>query len=895
MVTSVARFWPEGVLTHFPRRNVTVAMKRSFTLESASDRAQKFRKVGKLRIPLDQIGFLPENRGGVGIIPHHVHEVAHDISCNGTKLCRYEQVEVVEIPEHRRKDVIEFNKQKCEGCKLLPKYSPNIKYGTLGKTHFVHAEKLFQEGGHCFYGDGGKVRIRLREGDLEGRDIMVNGPICVIYDEKLLDDYEALSSIMKDDNLNASIQMQEDEMSAFGRTDAICDVLTKGAAHLDCSTVLDRLRASGLGVFSEQDWMNLIILRSKLPPNVAKLFMTCQFQAASGRVRVKCADFGLVGKLDSRFSWVKVAILLYQYVSTVGGLPLPGPSGASSLTFCGREEHFAKKLNTACMKQLEQDVTSLSQIEYFIRELLKHYKPPNDPNNHCDGDKLLSARSKLLSECGRLLLKVGLVLSDYSTKQLALSQSLKPEDTSAKRDEAMKGKFAKIEQNFRAGLLEAFAYTGETIPPAKHELTQPEHQEKAPGPRQTNRESHNLLMPADESQCVLTKADVLSRLDIDGPGGMVLISVFRARELLRPIKKELVPAKVESDGEAACAAAGVAGGSVVPSGAPIKKEPVPDKPASGGGAACADAGVAEVAVVPSSCASKQPSIDILHAIDTLHVHAKVLSFYLPQVQIVLQVDGADPGGVWVHADELSPVPSTTPLKQKVRPVEPALTSPDDVVETLPQYDTESTLLPFCSSFAGWALHWAMTAAQDVARDVSVLLLSEKGKLPYMFKVVANEEFKKGELVLPPSAGGLCRPDANAVVEASRKHKGIMHAAMKSSASLNVNISAKNTKTIEKEFVVLSPLHQGKSEKLRQTCYDNMPPYWAVCSAAASSSAANMEVDTVVLSDGLSGQVGQFPKLPRGSQIKVSMEVLRNVRKINKGDVLLLPFASRSEM
>ena len=46
------------------------------TLEDAGDRAQKRRKQGQLRIPLDQIGFWKENRGGLGISSHHAHEVA---------------------------------------------------------------------------------------------------------------------------------------------------------------------------------------------------------------------------------------------------------------------------------------------------------------------------------------------------------------------------------------------------------------------------------------------------------------------------------------------------------------------------------------------------------------------------------------------------------------------------------------------------------------------------------------------------------------------------------------------------------------------------------------------------------------------------------------------------
>jgi len=53
-------------------------MKRA-ALEDPGDRAQTRRKLGNVRIPLEQIGFHEENRGGLGIfLPHHAHEV-----CNG--------------------------------------------------------------------------------------------------------------------------------------------------------------------------------------------------------------------------------------------------------------------------------------------------------------------------------------------------------------------------------------------------------------------------------------------------------------------------------------------------------------------------------------------------------------------------------------------------------------------------------------------------------------------------------------------------------------------------------------------------------------------------------------------------------------------------------------------
>ena len=74
------------------------ALKRD-AVEDASDRAQKRRKVGHVRVDLDKIGFWDGNRGTMGISPYHVHEVAWDCKANKTKLNRYGDVGLVKIPK----------------------------------------------------------------------------------------------------------------------------------------------------------------------------------------------------------------------------------------------------------------------------------------------------------------------------------------------------------------------------------------------------------------------------------------------------------------------------------------------------------------------------------------------------------------------------------------------------------------------------------------------------------------------------------------------------------------------------------------------------------------------------------------------------------------------------
>ena len=61
-------------------------MKRA-ALEDPGDRAQTRRKLGNVRIPLEQIGFHEENRGGLGISPHHAHAVCWDQMWTFFQLC----------------------------------------------------------------------------------------------------------------------------------------------------------------------------------------------------------------------------------------------------------------------------------------------------------------------------------------------------------------------------------------------------------------------------------------------------------------------------------------------------------------------------------------------------------------------------------------------------------------------------------------------------------------------------------------------------------------------------------------------------------------------------------------------------------------------------------------
>ena len=96
-------------------------------LEDAGDGAQKRRKPGLVRIGLDEIGFWPDNRGGLGLSPYHAHEVAHDCKANKTKISRYDHVALIEIPEEKLQEIRDTNRARCDTDPLMPKYSPSMR------------------------------------------------------------------------------------------------------------------------------------------------------------------------------------------------------------------------------------------------------------------------------------------------------------------------------------------------------------------------------------------------------------------------------------------------------------------------------------------------------------------------------------------------------------------------------------------------------------------------------------------------------------------------------------------------------------------------------------------------------------------------------------------------
>ena len=172
------------------------AMKRPILLEYAGDRAQKKRKHALVRIPLEQIVFWPGNSGGLGLSPYHVHEVAWDCLANKTRLSRYGQVDLMEIPSHLLDNFREDNRLCCEPDPLMPRFSAKMIYVCGSKTHFVHAQKLGNDSNRTLFNKSDGLTIVWQPSDVEAAEISKQGPLCAIYESSIFEDLDAVSAQM---------------------------------------------------------------------------------------------------------------------------------------------------------------------------------------------------------------------------------------------------------------------------------------------------------------------------------------------------------------------------------------------------------------------------------------------------------------------------------------------------------------------------------------------------------------------------------------------------------------------------------------------------------------------------------------------------------------------------
>ena len=694
-------------------------------MEDASDRAQKRSKSALTRVPLREITFWEQNRGGAGIISNHVHEVAHDCKANKTKLERYNFVCIVEIPSQLLEKIRDNNRARCEHDSLLPMFCEDAKYVCLTKTHFIHAHKLAQDGNRYLFNENSEL-IRWKEDDDEGQNIRLSGPLCKIFDSKLFEDIVAMEALAQDDNLNAAIQMGEDEMQAFGRVSAhMQDIPTNKDYSVQeekamVQGVIAKIQVTGMGSFSAEDWKAFILLKSSLPSTMAKILQVCQFNACAGRVRVKAEDFGRVASLDPRTPWAKVALLLWQYISNMN------VSKKTTSSFSGCTPKVAQRLQPDIVKELVAETAFVLTVDAFIYQMLQHYGKPTGNGMHGSATQSMHiARGDLIANQGRYMLKVAHALLDNTRKSTAVRKVVLPDDRLKILEDVGADACAKAEDAFRTQLVNEKLYAQNELPAVIHPFKKVANKtDLAPSPATlptVKQEPPSTVLGQGPS---VLEARVFSRLGVTGLGEDIIAYIRPEPQAVgAALVSHPVVAKTEPDDEIDLS--------------------VPDDD--------------EECLTESDDEGREPQqvedSDIAPVIATATWVTVRLRSLCPPNAVVEVMSSCR--FITVSIDDLRPLP-------KVVGEKPVILHPSMLTggKTLRDYDYQSSSAFVAQIFAQDMILKAHQSVISCVENLSVHMLSEQGKTPLILQVRTKEAFKIGTLFLTPAYGAVIAKDSH---------------------------------------------------------------------------------------------------------------------------------------
>ena len=873
---------------------------RRAPLEDACDRAHKMRVPGDVRIKLEQIGFWNKNRGGMGLASQHLHEVAHSCCAQGVSLQRYQYVPVVEIPQEHLEEVREYNRRRCQTDPLMPKYSEDIKYVCAGKTHFLHALKLLKDGNRYLYNNQGpQSSLRLKPCDAEGMLTQTEGPLCAVFRADAFRDSDAMTALASEDNLNASVQMEEDEMQCFGKVSLLVDTRGHTVAQKNSSTVQDllsSLRMQGFGKFSEDDYTNFINLRLSLSAPQAELFKTCQFSVCSGRVTVKPSDFGLAAKLDPRAPWCMISLLLGQYIGTMNANAINGIVQCCS-TFAGRNQIIAIRMRKDVIVELTKESGFVQEVEHFIVTTLTTYSTPSGGTvggeQRCQ--ELLNCRANFLADVGRLLLRIGKELDEAEKKAIAKRQPLETKEKLTLIKDVKKGAFAKCEQCFRKQLMDSGVYSCAALPLVLH----PEEEAKASAPVGVP----TAIPLAGHAPNVKSEVDppapgtrpatgawarrLYERLEVKGPGEEVMALPHSAGtvRLSHMTSTHADQGLIQADRAAQESSVNVALSQAthpdaVPSAAeesPVKlEEPVAptegekgdvEQPEELDWVRCL---LVDVEVKERMGADGRMEVD--HATASVYIHVQ---------------DGTN-RRMFVHPDHLRPCPKKiTPEHVVVHPIYQA------AGEALADYVHGECLDQHYIHAVQNVMFWAQSSVARGLADLRVTRQIEGGKEakaktgPVVLQVRAKRDFKKGTLMLVPTGGQVIADEGNA----EKLYKtDALHASMITGVpgSAQLQSSSKELGTVSKRVLrVISPLLDKRTQKSELA---NLNPFRALLRCFQPTDHSNMALEEVIQSDtGIDWKSAKLPQLPRGTKVLTVVTVARNSEDIAEGQVLVLPW------
>ena len=870
-------------------------------LEDAGDRAQSFRESALRRIHLDELGIYPNNRGGTGIIPHHVHEVANDCLENTTKPNRYQHVCVVEVPEEFRKQVVDYNVQKARGNPLLPTVHPErLRYVVLTKTHFVHAQKLAKDGNRTLY-DKGTTRINWSDRDREGHEITMRGPLCCVYRQGLYMDDAAAKTLCSEDNLNALVSMAEDEMQAFHRACAQFlveeeKILQQHGEVEPHRQELEKAAVDGIAIngghapFSRREWHDLVAFRAGVPRALSELLQGCHAILCAGRSRVRIADWGLVAKLDRQAPWAKLCVMMMQYL---GAMPTPDKEGSR---WAGRKDHFATKLQKDVLDELQGESEFLLDVQVAVTKLITAYKDPT--NNSMLQEEIRShmyaCRGHLMANAGKIVRTVGAELSSETKKKAFKKETLHVTDRIKIIEQHSKDKYGKLETAFRNELLLQGMFEKDTVPQRLFHDPSAVSKEKSPGgPEPTEAGPTDTLRfvvsagtgTADTGtaegghQVRLTTADVLGRLGIQDFGEKVLVR-WSAEWAVKLEAAEITDQEEEEQS--------------------AQEEPV--LPA------------AEEEPAQPPAAQEQPAKLPEHG-DGDWVLAVLLKLTPPD-KATVQVPAQGVRAAFnldVPLEDLKRLPKPPQEKEKQKKRHPTLLEDGGVILSEYHFAENSELFSRVALQNALMQSHMSTVNALVSKDsaghvdsLGVQCFSEKTddgsfKLPITLQARALKAVDKAKsLFLFPHTQDIlsCGKETDLFLEKRQSNvDGAMLAHVPCSAQLKGKKRRRAAEEGESEpptsrFKLVSPVVGAKDQKKRQDALTNLPPFWALLGAPTTHATSNMQLSTMLVSVPTCTNEGdQTSKFKFASQAVTCVELpfAFNTKPIAKGDVLMLPF------
>ena len=919
-----------------------MARSNAQTVEDALDRAATHSRGCLQRIQLSDILFWPGNRGGQGIIPFHVHEVAHDIVVRKVRLERYDKVVVIEIPADMRDAVIAENASRATTSPYMPRVDARqARYMCFTKTHFTHALKIIKDGNRTLYNQG-QVPLTLKDDDKEGTETLMSGPLCQVYNASILKDMPAAIALASTDNLNANVCMSETELDVLSNVHVVMMDVEKdyrtehNTTHLSGYTEQMHAQALkkveqlyGFLQWDQKDWGMAISLRGKLGEAPAKLLLNCVSTVCAGRVRVRFSDFETVAKLDKCVPLAMVCILLHQYISNMHDV-----STTRGSSFSGRSDTFAQCLAKDSIGQLTQQRDFCLQFQANVRAVLADYSTIDNSRREALGNgastyEMSCAQAHALSGAGKLLKLAGSELQKEQARLKGVKQEFDPTQRERFLYDFKANKMHLFEKVLRQDVVKRGLFTDDAL---KHKEWQfPEN--NTPGATTTGSSAQptsgedKVRFRDGDNETWYTLKELFESLGITGVGDNVLAWVASTKQGLEDPPP---PPAGQDDADAEPPAA------KRPRHVQQDKGDLPPQPTGQDAAAAEQRRPNQQDLVDTPTRFKAESeatvenegVDGVGVTDVCEAGTeaaaercngkwtvvKLASFIFPD-DAVVEVPGADASEAYTMKCLVSTLKQAEKKeKEKTINRHPAEETKAGVV--LPKHSYSAISDDCMRGYGQVALvhcHLALSYLVSLNRtgeveqlEVKCISEEQKGgefKLPIALQVTctSDEGYKPGHLVLFPYVHDPMRLDSKETEVALEHNNGTVHEHMLDHVRVVVKSSEKKCRGKRAEpnqeqksdhpFILFSPVLAGKELRNRKAALRNVPPFWALPQAGRPGRITNMKLVTMTVTIPpcvpTDGSPMKGVKFSSTFATTVDLPIAINTKMVRKGDLLVL--------